>query len=125
MVVLDTCAVLELFQAKPKLAKSVLAEVDREAHVLSVSFAEIALKVKLKKLILERSARALATELSKVPSVAILATSLENWFAAIELKWAHRDPADRLIVAYAKMKGATIVTSDQEIKRFYKACVWA
>jgi PIN domain nuclease of toxin-antitoxin system len=125
MVVLDTCAIIELCSARPRLSKSVLVEVDREAHIVSVSFAEIALKVKQKKLVLDRTPEELFAAMRTVPSVSIVPVYVQEWFESIALRWSHRDPADRLIVAYAKARGAAIVTSDLEMKRFYKRCIWS
>jgi PIN domain nuclease of toxin-antitoxin system len=124
MVILDTCALIELCAKAPRLSKATLTEIDREAHVLAVSFAEIALKVKAGKLVLGRSPRELAAELNSISSVSIVPTTLENWFAAVELRWSHRDPADRLIVAYAQSVGGAIVTSDRQIRKFYKRWLW-
>jgi PIN domain nuclease of toxin-antitoxin system len=125
MVVLDTCAIIELCSVRPRLSKSVLAEVDREAHIVSVSFAEISLKVKQKKLTLSRTPEELFAAMRAVSSISIIPVDVPEWFQSIALKWSHRDPADRLIVAYAKARGASIVTSDQEMKRFYRRCIWS
>jgi PIN domain nuclease of toxin-antitoxin system len=38
--------------------------------------------------------------------------------AAAELEWAHRDPADRLIVAAALEHRAALVTRDRTIRDF-------
>ncbi len=35
--------------------------------------------------------------------------------AAVDLDWSHRDPADRFLVATARVHGATLVTADQSI----------
>ena len=35
--------------------------------------------------------------------------------AAHELKWAHRDPADRFLVATAQVLGLTLVTADERL----------
>jgi PIN domain nuclease of toxin-antitoxin system len=124
MVILDTCALIELCLAEPGIAPKVLAEVERGAHVLSVSFAEIALKVKLKKLSVGRTPEQLAEAWGAIASVTIVPIGVPEWFAAVNLRWSHRDPADRLIVAYAHSKGAAIVTSDREMKRIYRRCIW-
>ncbi len=42
---------------------------------------------------------------------------------ALGEKWG-RDPFDRLIVAQAKAKGATLVTKDEKIRRHYPQALW-
>jgi PIN domain nuclease of toxin-antitoxin system len=42
---------------------------------------------------------------------------------ALNEKWA-RDPFDRLIVAQARANGASLVTRDEKIRRYYKRAVW-
>jgi PIN domain nuclease of toxin-antitoxin system len=44
------------------------------------------------------------------PTIAIDATRLPQW--------EHRDPADQIIVATARVHGLTILTSDQKILRY-------
>lgn len=46
MVILDTCALIELCVEKPALKKTALDKIESGAIVLSVSFAEMALKEK-------------------------------------------------------------------------------
>jgi len=46
------------------------------------------------------------------------------WVDSLALKWDHRDPADRLIVAFAKRKNLPIVSSDGELKKFYSSVIW-
>jgi PIN domain nuclease of toxin-antitoxin system len=39
-------------------------------------------------------------------------------------KWNHRDPADRVIVATAKILDIPIVSDDKEMKKFYRKVIW-
>ena len=124
MVILDTCALIELGLLKPALSLPTLKLIEAEAILLSVSFAEIALKIKQKKLILNLSAREFYRHYAEIPSLSILKIGCEEWFEAIDLEWNHKDPADRLIVAYARKTGSPIVTTDKQIKQFYKNTIW-
>ena len=42
---------------------------------------------------------------------------------ALKERWS-RDPFDRLIVANAKAKDATLVTQDEKIRRNYPGAIW-
>lgn len=41
-----------------------------------------------------------------------------TWLKSLELEWEHRDPADRVIVATALLRGTPLVTADDQIQRF-------
>lgn len=43
---------------------------------------------------------------------------------AAAMRWDHRDPFDRMIVATARFHGLTIVTSDAAITEFTQATLW-
>lgn len=124
MVLLDTCAVLELFRVKPALSAGCRKKIDAGASVLSVSFAEICLKVKLGELVIDAAPQRLYEEMAMVPSVSIVDIGCRDWFDSVELPWKHRDPADRLIVAFALRHGYPIVTTDRQIKEYYPKVIW-
>lgn len=42
---------------------------------------------------------------------------------ALHETWT-RDPFDRIIVAHAKMRNASLVSADREIKKRYKKAIW-
>jgi PIN domain nuclease of toxin-antitoxin system len=124
MVILDTCCLIELCQKEPKISNKCRAQIEEGAIILSISFAEIACKVQFGKLTMNLSPRDLYQEYRSIPSIAIIETSAEDWFDSIELDWDHKDPADRLIVAYAQRNKSPIVTTDKRIKKFYKNVLW-
>jgi PIN domain nuclease of toxin-antitoxin system len=124
MVLLDTCCLIELCKSKPALSKLSLAKIEQGAHILSISFAEIALKVKLGRLIINITAQDLHSQYRAIPSVTIVDIGCQEWFDSIDLRWNHNDPADRLIVAYAQRHGLPIVSSDSRIKKYYKRVLW-
>jgi PIN domain nuclease of toxin-antitoxin system len=48
-----------------------------------------------------------------------------TWLSSLRLQWDHRDPADRVIVATALLKGVPILTKDTTMHAFGGvACVW-
>lgn len=91
---------------------------------MSVSFAEIALKIAKKKLFIDVSSQALYEEYQSIPTMKIVDIGCQEWFDAIDLVWRHRDPADRLLVGYAKRYSLPIVTTDHKIKSFHKKVIW-
>ena len=50
----------------------------------------------------------------------VLLSTITSWEIAVNLKWDHKDPADRWIVATAISEGATLVTLDRKILAFKK-----
>lgn len=125
MVVLDTCAIIELLLPSPKLSAKTLSLIDNSALILSISFAEIACKVKTGKLSLSISTKKLIEQYNQIYSVSILSIGVNEWLDSIDLEWDdNRDPADRVITAYAMRNKCPIVTSDQKIAKFYSKTIW-
>ena len=125
MVILDTCALIEAFKSKPSFSSKTLKKIEEGAYVLSISFAEIACKMKLGKLHMEVSPRVLFQELSQVNGIQIIDIGVEEWLSSIELTWPeNKDPAYRIILAYAIKQDLPIVTTDKQIKLFYKKVIW-
>ncbi len=124
MVVLDTCCLIELCKPKPFLKQTTLDEVEAGAKILSVSFAEIALKIKKRQLVMNLSAEELYKAYQELSEIQMIEIGVQEWFDAISLDWNNQDPADRLIVAYAQKNQFAIVTSDGKIKSFYKHVIW-
>jgi len=50
--------------------------------------------------------------LRKLDHIEIVATVVEIWLMAAELRWDHRDPADRIIAATALHHGVPVLTKD-------------
>jgi PIN domain nuclease of toxin-antitoxin system len=67
--------------------------------------------------ILEYLRREIGLETCKQPFAAVIG-------AALSLDWT-RDPFDRIIVAQAAHREASLLTADQNIRRHYSAVVWA
>jgi PIN domain nuclease of toxin-antitoxin system len=117
-VLLDTCALLALANGDlPRGAAGALRKAP-EALVSVVSQWEIAIKAAGGKLrLLEPPAQWLLGlaeryELREVPLDAGIAC------AAAALPLFHRDPFDRVIVALAQAHGLTVLTSDENIRKY-------
>jgi PIN domain nuclease of toxin-antitoxin system len=125
--VLDTNALLRWTHAPERLsepAQRALAQARDEPVVLcAMSLWEIAWKQRMGKLDLAMSAAEYAKRLERLP-LRIVAVDVDLWLANVALDWAHRDPVDRTIVALASGLGATLVTSDREIRAFYDGALW-
>ncbi len=92
---------------------------------MSISFAEIACKIKLGKLEMSISSRELFEQFSQIENVEIIDIGVNEWLASIELIWdENRDPADRIITAYAIKHELSIVTTDKKIEKFYQKVIW-
>jgi PIN domain nuclease of toxin-antitoxin system len=116
VILLDTHVVVHYVQGERKLGKRAVLAIDRalerdELFVSALSFWEITMLVAKDRLVLEMPpagfrAALLAQGMKELPIDGEIA------IAAGELPPAHGDPADRLIVATAIVRGLTLVTAD-------------
>ena len=118
MIVLDTHAWIWWVDDHPRLKRSVRDRIDaeRDVCVSAISLLEIATAVSHGRLVLKPTAERwleiaqLAEQIRIEPltdMLCIQSTTLPGEF--------HRDPADRLIVALARLLEADLVTADQKI----------
>lgn len=87
---------------------------------------EVAMKADTKKLRFDRAYDVWIDEaLAEDPRVELLPLIPRVAVEAVRLAWAHSDPADRLIVATARIHGASLVTADQGMhdSRLVR-CLW-
>lgn len=125
MVILDTCAIIELFKPEPTFTKKTETLIYKGCYILSVSFAEIACKVQIGKLGMSVSTRELWQQFKNIEHTHIIDITVEEWLHSIELIWEdNKDPADRLITAFALRHELPIVTTDKKIKNYYKKVIW-
>jgi PIN domain nuclease of toxin-antitoxin system len=122
MIVLDTHAVL-WWALDPKqlsaTATSIVASMEREGGFASaISMWELGIKHKRGKLELPLSIDEFARRIEKGGVVTLLPVDTQTWLASLALPWAHTDPADRVIVATASLKGLPLLTKDAEIHGF-------
>ena len=125
MVILDTCAIIEALQVSPTFSVKTMQLIDTGAYILSISFAEIACKIKLGKLELNIPTRKLVQKYSLIQTIEIVDIGVSEWLDSIDLDWDdNKDPADRVITAFAAKKKCLIVTTDQKIAKFYSKTIW-
>jgi PIN domain nuclease of toxin-antitoxin system len=117
-VLLDTCALLALAGGELPDAAAVALRKAPEAYVSVVSPWEVAIKMSGGKLqLMEPPVRWFLGlveryDLRELPLDASMAC------AAAALPLLHRDPFDRVIVALAQTQGFTVLTSDENIRKY-------
>jgi len=128
LVVLDTHTWIWWLDRPEKLGKGAARTLRKATRVgiAAISPWEIAMKVRIGKLRLDRSAEAwVQAGLHADPRVELLPLGASAAVEAGSLPWDHGDPADRLIVATARAHGAVLVTSDAAIHESgLVRCVW-
>ena len=124
-MVLDTCAVLWLAFNRENFSEETLNKIENSDNIIisTMSFWEIGIKIKKKKVTIPLSLQDLIRLYVNNENVSIIAPDLNIILQSLEFKWKHRDPVDRMIVATAKKFDDYIVTSDMVIKKFYKKTV--
>lgn len=125
-IVLDTSALIYWTLDPAKLsvpAANAIAQAT-EITVSAISIWEIGRKAKQGKLDLPLSIHAYVDRLNRLERVTIEAVTLAVWLENLTLDWAHRDPADRTIVATAVLAGCPLISSDQIIREFYSQAIW-
>lgn len=120
MIVLDTGVLLYWLFSRAELSPAASQAIQAAETILisSISIWEIAIKVKQNKLLLPLTPRALSVRLQGVYKIETVPVSESIWLASVDLAWVHRDPADRVIVATALLKGHALLTKDQVVRAF-------
>ncbi|HRJ44014.1 MAG: type II toxin-antitoxin system VapC family toxin [Caldilineaceae bacterium] len=126
MIVLDTSTVLFWTQNRTLLSMPALAAIQEAGSlaIATISLWEIGWKQRMGKLHLPINAAELYERLRLVDRVTFLPTTADIWLTTATLNWHHRDPADRIIVATARLHSCPLVTSDETIRHFYEGAVW-
>ena len=122
MIVLDTHALL-WWALDPERLSELAAAAIREMEKLggyasSISIWELGIKVRRGKLQLPIAVEELARRMDRGSAVELLPVDTTTWLRSLNLEWEHRDPADRVIVATALMKGVPVLTKDDAIREF-------
>lgn len=122
LIVLDTHALLWWALDPDQLsqpAREVLATMEQQGGFASaISIWELAVKVKRGKLELPITITDLASRIERGGVVQLLPVDTTTWLRSIDLPWTHSDPADRVIVATALLRGVPLVTKDAAIHAF-------
>jgi PIN domain nuclease of toxin-antitoxin system len=116
---LDTCAVLWLAGDGSNLTDETVAELQlpqNEVFVSAITSAELACLVRKNKIDLPAHWRRWFRNAIELNGWGLLPVDLENIEEAYSLSGEfHSDPADRILVAAARLNKLTLVTGDQKI----------
>ncbi|MDR2568711.1 MAG: type II toxin-antitoxin system VapC family toxin [Oscillospiraceae bacterium] len=126
-LLIDTHAALWLFNEHENLPSSVREHLLDEANELYMSIAsawEIAIKHSLGKLPeFNGGVKRFFYVVEEYP-IELIAV-LPQYVETVEvLPYVHRDPFDRIIIATAMCEDMSIVTSDENIRKYNVKCVW-
>lgn len=114
---LDTYIVLWLLggpERIPETVRTELADRDNQLVVSAASALEIATLVRIGKLDAPTLPAALSRRLSDLGTT-LLPITVEHALLAGSLRWDHRDPFDRILVAQATLEALVLVTVDRAI----------
>jgi PIN domain nuclease of toxin-antitoxin system len=118
-LLLDTCAVIWTIldpQALSESARSAIAASDEDISVSAISCAEIACLVERSRLTVEGHWKPWFRRHVELNCWDVLAVDLDTFEEAYSLPAPiHGDPADRILIATARLKGMSIVTADRKI----------
>jgi PIN domain nuclease of toxin-antitoxin system len=122
-LLLDTHAALWWLAADPRFSATARSHVLRAGNEVFLSAAvawEIAVKRSLGKLEapVDWQARLLAAGARELPITLAHAAGVEH------LRWHHRDPFDRLLVAQATAEAAALVSADEALRPYGVQMVW-
>ena len=126
MIVLDTAPLFYWLYAPDKLTLPAVDTINHSSSVIvnSISIWELGLKAKKGYLNLPQPIEALVQTLKTVNKVKLKAVDEQIWIENLNLAWEHKDPADRAIVATAKLINCPLITPDSKIRVFYNKTIW-
>ncbi len=131
MIVLDTHVLIWWISDPEKLSSRALEVIEKESNnglilVSSVSVWELYLLIKKDRLKLTMDTDSWLEKIESLPFVQFI--PIDNQIAAKSVNLPgdfHADPADRMIVATAREKGTSLVTSDERIQKYpHVQCIW-
>lgn len=121
MIVIDTHALVWLFEGDPQLGRKARQKIHEEragkgVYIPAVSIWETAMLVNKAKLVLSRSVREWFDAVLLSPGFHLAQINVAIGIDAGSLPGnIHGDPADRLIVATARSLGCSVLTVDRKI----------
>ena len=123
---LDTHAALWLFEGSEKLsqtAQDIIFDDENEIYISILSAWEVAVKVSLSKLDFDGGSEAFLSA-SENNSIDLLGVQGEYIRIVEKLPYIHRDPFDRLIISTALSENMTIITIDENIRKYGVSWIW-
>jgi len=119
-MILDTCALLWLASGGGKLSRRTLEEIQKSSavYISAISGFEVALKAANGKLKLPVPIQEWFKKIIEAHGLTLLPLDLELCIAAAHLPDIHKDPADRFIIATAKLNELAVVTTDENFEKY-------
>ncbi|MEI8299436.1 MAG: type II toxin-antitoxin system VapC family toxin [Pseudomonadota bacterium] len=131
MIVLDTHTLVWWVNGDPALSKKARALLGKESAggeivISSISAWEIAMLVARRRLVLSMDVSGWLATVKQIEAVRFVPVDVEVATKSVELPGEfHSDPADRIIVATARMLAAPLVTKDVRIRAYaHVKTVW-
>jgi PIN domain nuclease of toxin-antitoxin system len=124
--IVDTHAALWLFEGNEKLshtAQSIIFDDENEIFISILSAWEVAVKVSLNKLRFDGGCEAFLSA-AESNNIDILGVQGDYIKIVEKLPYIHRDPFDRLIISTALSENMTIITIDENIRKYGVSWVW-
>jgi len=127
-MVLDTCVLLWWTLEPDRLsteAARLCGEIPRTGAMIStISLWEIGIKSKRGLLDIGMDWRRYFDLVAELEGLTIVPVTDRIWRENLDLAWDHADPADRTIVATARLYDDILVTADRKILEFYPEGRW-
>jgi PIN domain nuclease of toxin-antitoxin system len=129
VILLDTHALLwwalDPGQLSTTATDAVRAMEERGGFASSISIWELGIKVQRGQLELPITVDEFALRVEQSGVVELVPVDTAIWLRTLSLAWPHRDPAARVIVATALLKGVPVLTKDTLLREFDGVdCVW-
>jgi len=105
-------------------AKDTIADRTVELTVSIASAWEIAIKISKGGKIADMSGVAVFIDKLHENGVEILGVTTEEVKIVEALPFIHNDPFDRVIIATAKNYGLTLISADENVRKYDVACIW-
>ena len=119
-IILDTHAFIWFVENDSKLdqsTKNLIEEKFSRVYISIASLWEMAIKMQLNKLIINKSIEEVIDDVDK-NGFQILPILPEHIISLSKLEFYHRDPFDRIIIAQAKSENRTIISKDKEFLKY-------
>lgn len=126
-ILLDTHAMLWWLRADSRLSKRARNVINDGRNELLWSVAsswEIAVKVSIGKLELDKPIHRLFAEIIGGQGAKLLSVSHEHCSLLADLPLHHRDPFDRMLVVQARVEKAPILTADSKFSAYDVEILW-
>ncbi|MBN1926629.1 MAG: type II toxin-antitoxin system VapC family toxin [Prolixibacteraceae bacterium] len=123
---LDTHTLIRFLSGDDKLShrsKEIIENQDNSKFISIATIWEIAIKLSLDKFKFEKGFKEFLNLIGE-NGFDIIPITFDNALIVSTLKFIHRDPFDRLIVAQAMTDNLTIITRDEFIERYDVKIIW-